>query len=83
MLRKLLALAVLTTAGCGSTIINDHCATEQFDMWAYNPKTIEEFDALPLSNQERWTWLIHRREEIGICFEDEYLDEYGKCQLEE
>ena len=77
-MRKLLALAVLTTAGCSSTII-----TEPFDVWAYNPKTIEEFDALPISNQERWTWLIHRRAEIGICFEDEYLDEYGKCQLQE
>lgn len=78
-MRKLLALAVLITAGCSSTIIT----SEPFDVWAYNPKTVEEFDALPLSNQDRWTWLIHRRAEIGICFEDEYLDEYGKCQLEE
>lgn len=78
-MRKLLALAVLTTAGCSSTIIT----SEPFDPMAYNPKTYEELMALPISPEDKMTWLVYRREEIGVCFEDEYLDENGKCQLEE
>lgn len=82
MLHKLLLLAVLMTAGCGSTIITDNCSSEPFDPWAYNPKTLEEFDALPISDEDKWTWLIYRREEIGVCFEDEFLNGQGQCELE-
>ena len=78
-MRKLLVLAVLITTGCSSTIIT----SEPFDHTAYNPKTYEELMALPISPEDKMTWLVYRREEIGVCFEDEYLDEYGKCQPEE
>lgn len=81
-MRKLLLLAVLTTGGCSSTIITDNYSSEPFDPCAYNPKTVEEFNALPISNEDKWTWLIYRREEIGVCFEDEFLNGQGQCEIE-
>lgn len=87
--RKVAMWAGLLLIGCSSTIIilpspeDNRYGSAPFDPYAYNPKTLEELDELPLSDQDRWTWLRYRRAEIGVCFEDEYLDEFGHCQVED
>lgn len=72
-------LATLVLTGCETPIIT----SEPFDPWAYNPTTYEEFNELPISEQDKWTWLLYRREDIGVCFEDEFLNENGQCEVEE
>lgn len=51
----------------------------------YNPfaDNFSNYEALEradqLSAEEKYKWLRYRREEIGVCFEDEELDEFGQC----
>lgn len=50
----------------------------------FNPFTVEfdSYEALEraehLTAEQKYKWLRYRREEIGVCFEDEELDEFGQ-----
>lgn len=50
----------------------------------FNPFSVDfgSYEALEraeLTAEKKYKWLRYRREEIGVCFEDEELDEFGQC----
>lgn len=54
----------------------------------FNPYSVDFVDAdqfeksVELNADQKWKWLRYRREEIGICFEDEFLNAKGQCELD-
>ena len=54
----------------------------------FNPYSVDFVDAdqfeksVELNADQKWKWLRYRRAEIGICFEDEFLNANGKCELD-
>lgn len=51
-----------------------------FNPWAVDFKDADGFEKSDKLNPDQaWKWLRYRRAEIGICFEDESMDEHGQC----
>lgn len=54
----------------------------------FNPYAVDFADADDFEKSDKlnpdqaWKWLRYRRAEIGICFEDEFLNDQGQCELD-
>lgn len=54
-----------------------------FNPYSEDFKSVDDFEqSLELNADQKWKWLRYRRAEIGICFEDEFLNAQGKCELD-
>lgn len=54
-----------------------------FNPYSVEFKSTDDFEqSLELNADQKWKWLRYRRAEIGICFEDEFLNDNGKCELD-
>lgn len=54
-----------------------------FNPYSVDFKSVDDFEqSLELNADQKWKWLRYRRAEIGICFEDEFLNDNGKCELD-
>ena len=52
-----------------------------FNPYAVNFTSADDFDqSVELDHNQKWKWLRYRRAEIGICFEDEFLNADGQCE---
>ena len=52
-----------------------------FNPYAVDFKNADDFEqSVELSHNQKWKWLRYRRAEIGICFEDEFLNADGQCE---
>lgn len=54
----------------------------------FNPFSVDfaDYEALErsaLTENQAYKWLRYRREEIGVCFEDEEMSDLGVCVVEE
>ena len=53
-----------------------------FNPYSVDFKSADDFEqTLELNADQKWKWLRYRRAEIGICFEDEFLNDKGQCEL--
>ncbi len=60
--------------------INSVDSVGGFNPYAVDFKNADQFERnRTLSPDEKYKWLRYRREEIGVCFEDEELNEFGYC----
>lgn len=50
-----------------------------FNPFADDFGSYEALERAELTAEQKYKWLRYRREEIGVCFEDEELDEFGQC----
>ena len=54
-----------------------------FNPYSVDFKSADDFEqSLELNADQKWKWLRYRRAEIGICFEDEFLNAQGQCELD-
>lgn len=54
-----------------------------FTPYSVDFKSADDFEqSLELNADQKWKWLRYRRAEIGICFEDEFLNAKGQCELD-
>ena len=54
-----------------------------FNPYEVDFKSADDFEqSLELNTDQKWKWLRYRRAEIGICFEDEFLNAEGQCELD-
>lgn len=54
-----------------------------FNPYSVDFKSTDDFEqSLELNADQKWKWLRYRRAEIGICFEDEFLNAKGQCELD-
>ena len=54
-----------------------------FNPYTVDFKSADDFEqSLELNADQKWKWLRYRRAEIGICFEDEFLNDKGQCELD-
>lgn len=54
-----------------------------FNPYTVDFKSVDDFEqSLELNANQKWKWLRYRRAEIGICFEDEFLNTKGQCELD-
>ena len=52
-----------------------------FNPYSVDFKSADDFEqSLELNADQKWKWLRYRRAEIGICFEDEFLNSDGQCE---
>lgn len=56
-------------------------SADGFNPFSVNFENVEAFENdTTLDHNQAWKWLRYRREEIGICFEDEFLNVDGRCE---
>lgn len=55
----------------------------RFNPYAVNFKNADDFvKSNGLNDDQKWKWLRYRRAEIGICFEDESMNEFNQCVVD-
>ena len=54
-----------------------------FNPYSVDFKNADDFiESKRLNDDQKWKWLRYRRAEIGVCFEDEFLNAEGHCELD-
>lgn len=58
-------------------------SVDRFNPYSVDFKNADDFvESKRLNDDQKWKWLRYRRAEIGICFEDEFLNAEGHCELD-
>ena len=58
-------------------------SVERFNPYSVDFKNADDFEqSKELNDDQKWKWLRYRRAEIGICFEDEFLNAEGQCEID-
>lgn len=75
--RLFLSLLVIAVPALGCDSVGG------FNPYSVDFKSADDFEqSLELNADQKWKWLRYRRAEIGICFEDEFLNAKGQCELD-
>lgn len=58
-------------------------SVDRFNPYSVDFKNADDFEqSKELNDDQKWKWLRYRRAEIGICFEDEFLNAEGQCEID-
>lgn len=58
-------------------------SVDGFNPYKVDFKNADEFERSDkLNHDQKWKWLRYRRMELGVCFEDEFLNGQGQCELD-
>lgn len=58
-------------------------SVDRFNPYSVDFKNVDDFEqSKELNDDQKWKWLRYRRAEIGICFEDEFLNAEGQCEID-